>query len=121
MTKRSSLTSVIALFSVCLLASLPVSVRADDSDTRAVPLKTPPPRYPEQMRSDGISGLVTVKVSIDPSGNVAECTVSKSSRAEFEQAALSAIKTWKFRPASKDGQPVASQLIIPIKFSLADS
>jgi protein TonB len=43
--------------------------------------------------------------------------VSKSTRTEFEQAALEAIRSWKFKPASKDGTPVRANLIVPVKFS----
>lgn len=81
-----------------------------------VPLRTAPPEYPEELRQDGVRGLVTVKCAIDEQGNVTEATVEKSSNAAFDKAALAAIKKWKFKPASQDGKPVAVKISIPIKF-----
>lgn len=87
-------------------------------DARPVPVKTPPPRFPADMERQGISGVVAVRVVIDETGVVSECSIAKSSHTEFEQAALMAVKTWKFKPASKDGTAVKSSVVIPIKFTL---
>jgi len=86
-------------------------------DVRPVPVKTPPPEFPSDMQRQGISGVVAVRVVIDEKGSVSECSVSKSSHAEFEQAAVSAVKTWKFKPASKGGVAVKASVVIPIKFT----
>mgnify|MGYP002781123951 CR=1 FL=1 len=86
-------------------------------DVRPVPVKTPPPQFPSDMQRQGISGVVAVRVTIDETGSVAECSVSKSSHAEFEQAAVSAVKNWKFKPASKGGVAVKASVVIPIKFT----
>ncbi len=115
--KLKALTSYLVL--VFALSTATVTLRAADAgqDSRPVPVKTPPPVYPSDMRRDGISGMVTVKVVIDESGNVAECAVNKSTRAEFETAALNAVKNWKFKPAVKGGSAVRSQVIIPVSFT----
>ena|SRR3569833_143840 len=113
--KLKALTSYIVL--VFALSTATVALRADEQSSRPVPVKTPPPVYPREMRKDGISGMVTVKVVIDESGNVAECSVNKSTRAEFETAAVEAVKNWKFKPAQKDGAAVRSQVIIPVSFT----
>jgi protein TonB len=86
-------------------------------DVRPVPVKTPPPEYPIEMQRKGISGVVAVRVIIDETGAVAECTVSKSSQVEFEEPAMNAVKNWKFKPATKDGAAVKVSVVIPIKFS----
>ncbi len=99
-----------------------VSRAADAAfDEKPVPVKTPPPKYPPQMKSEGVDGVVAVRVHISADGSVAECTVAKSNRAEFDQAALDAVQKWKFKPATKDGAPVACKIVIPIRFSLEQS
>jgi periplasmic protein TonB len=114
--KLKALTSYIVL--VFALSTATVTLRAaDEQESRPVPVKTPPPVYPRDMRRDGISGMVAVKVVIDESGNVAECSVNKSTRAEFETAALEAVKNWKFKPAVKGGSAVRVQVIIPVSFT----
>jgi protein TonB len=70
------------------------------------------------MRRDGISGVVAIKVVINEQGEVEECNVTKSSRSEFDQSAIDAVKRWKFKPASKGGAAVKAHLVIPIKFSM---
>lgn len=104
---------ILAAFSALTLTA----ARADEAMVRPVPVKTPPPAYPTEMRRDGIAGTVTVKIVVDEKGNVAECSISKSTRSEFEQPALEAIKSWKFKPASKDGTPVRANIIVPVQFS----
>lgn len=113
---------------LALLAILGSLYAATDSlaqsaafDVRPTPIKTPPPEYPHSLRRDGISGIVAVKVEIDETGSVINCSVSKSSNAGFDEAALRAVKGWKFKPAQKDGAPVKISLVIPIKFSVEDS
>ena len=121
--KANSLLTT-AIVCATMFASVALSTaRADDSasyDVRPVPVKTPPPAYPDSLRRDGITGLVAVRVVVDESGNVAECEVTKSSRSEFEQPALNAIRSWKFKPASKGGAAVRSRLVIPIAFSVGE-
>ena len=96
------------------------STRANDStepDTQPVPIKTPPPVYPIELRRQRISGLVDLVISLDEQGNVINCTVSKSTRPEFIRPTVKAVKQWKFKPAMKDGVPVKYQLLFPINFT----
>ena len=118
MNIKSLFTKTLALSLIAgSLAIATVSAQEAAFDVRPVPVKTPPPEFPSAMQRQGISGVVAVRVLIDENGAVAECTVSKSSHAEFEEAAVSAVKTWKFKPASKGGVAVKSSVVIPIKFT----
>lgn len=83
-----------------------------------VPVRTVAPDYPPELRSQGVVGLVVVKITIDENGNVADPEVEKSSHNGFEKPALDAVKKWKFKPAREDGVPVAKKASIPIKFVL---
>ena len=86
-------------------------------DEPPMPTKTVPPTYPNALKNDGISGMVTMSLTVDEKGNVANAVVKKSTRPEFEQPAIDAVSRWKFEPAKKDGKPVAVQVVIPVKFS----
>lgn len=104
----------------CLLLAAPFA-RAEtvnnDFDERPVPVKSVAPTYPADMKRDGTSGMVTVKVIIDESGNVISREIAKSTRAEFESPALTAVEQWKFKPAKKAGHAVKVAITIPIKFT----
>ena len=111
-------SSLVTLLIISLTSPLVIFADGPDFDVRPVPLKTPPPDYPHKLKRDGVSGVVAVKVLIDETGSVTECTVSKSTNPEFDGAALDAVKRWKFKPAQKDGNPVKAKLLIPIQFQI---
>lgn len=86
-----------------------------------IPVRTVKPEYPRELRAQGVTGVVMVKCAIDAQGNVTETSVSKSSNEAFDKPAMSAVKKWKFKPARQDGNPVAIQVTIPIKFVVEES
>jgi protein TonB len=98
----------------CVSLSAPVALAQIKEPP--VPVRTVPPTYPDELRREGVSGLVMVKCTIDENGNVTEPTVEKSSNAAFEAPAIAALKKWKFKPAKQDGAPVTIKVSIPIKF-----
>jgi len=65
----------------------------------------------------GLTGLVTISLTVDDKGNVQDEKIIKSSHHELEEPALTAIKKWRFKPARKDGNPVAMHVAIPIRFT----
>lgn len=81
-----------------------------------VPVRTVAPEYPTQLKRDGVSGIVTVKCMIDEKGNVTDTHVEKTTNDGFDEAAVAAVKKWRFKPAQQDGAPVATKVTIPIKF-----
>jgi protein TonB len=56
----------------------------------------------------GVQGDVVVDVTIDPTGKVAELAVLHSLGYGIESSVIGTLKTWTFRPATKDGNPIAS-------------
>jgi RNA polymerase sigma factor (sigma-70 family) len=78
------------------------------------------PVYPLPMLFDGSTGEVNISFIVDTKGDVIEAAVVKSSDPAFEDAALAAVKSWKFAPGKKGGQPVNTRLEVPIVFSFND-
>jgi protein TonB len=114
-----------ALLIAVVLALLPFRLSADDTvytkvDVNPVPIKTPPPDYPSDLKRAGTSGVVAVTIVIDEKGTVISAKVAKSTHPDFEAPALAAIKKWTFRPAKKDGVAVKVGVTIPIRFDLED-
>ncbi len=56
----------------------------------------------------GVQGDVVVDVTIDPSGKVADLAVLHTLGYGIEFSVIGTLKTWTFRPATKDGTPIAS-------------
>jgi protein TonB len=100
-------------FALFVASAIIVSAQAVEPP---VPVRTVAPEFPTEMRAQRVSGVVTVSVQIDESGNVTDSTVEKSSNPAFDPAAVAAVRKWKFKPAKKDGAAVAIRVSIPVKF-----
>jgi len=86
-------------------------------DTKPLPIRTPQPEYPAELRAQSVEGTVVLAVSIDERGEVASCEVTKSTDKRFEAAAVEAVRKWKFNPATKNKTPVSCKVTLPIRFS----
>ena len=76
-----------------------------------------PPVYPTLAKNQHVSGNVTVDALIDASGRVTTMKVV-SGPTLLQQAAMDALKQWKYQPASLDGKPVAMHLTVTVQFRL---
>jgi TonB family protein len=76
------------------------------------------PRYPAEMRQAGVAGEVVVDFVVDAAGEVQRAQALRSSRRDFEAAAVEAVSQWKFNPGKKGGRDVATRLQVPIVFTL---
>ncbi len=64
-----------------------------------------------------ITGNVILQASLDADGKVAGVKVKSSTHSELEAAASAALQQWSFKPAIKEGETVASKIIIPFNFT----
>jgi TonB family protein len=95
----------------------PIIYSGNDS-TIAVPValtqEMPPWRPPTNIRNGvTLSGLV--RVIIDETGKVEKATMLKPIHPSYDTALLRAARTWTFKPALKDGQPVKYAKVIEVQ------
>ena len=77
------------------------------------------PDYPAHSRRLGEEGRLVVQVELDESGRVSHGRIVNSSGySRLDDAALAAVKTWRCRPALRDGQPVQAVALQPFNFVL---
>jgi periplasmic protein TonB len=97
-----------------------LAVRSAGSHTsKPAYLYNPHPSYPEAARKAGQTGVVTLRVSINEKGRVSAVSLVKSSGyALLDDRARGAVQRWIFRPARRDGKAVATQVEVPVRFSL---
>ncbi len=108
------------------------------SNTSPVPVSTKSPSYPEDARKNGIEGVFYFVLKISDTGAIesAMCyeknlfaengklkdkqVVEKYSQFvnQLEKEATDAVWQWKFKPAMKEGKPIVSEVVLPIKFKL---
>lgn len=66
------------------------------------------------LASPGASRWARLQVAVDPQGRVVEPVVLAGHSKAFRWAVLEAVRTWRFEPARREGQPVAVLLDIDI-------
>lgn len=79
---------------------------------------SPQPLYSEDARKGRIQGVVILQAIVDAMGNVTQVEVLKPLPLGLTESAIDTVKTWRFKPATLDGQPVAVYLNLLINFSL---
>lgn len=74
------------------------------------------PVYPPEAKEKGIAGIVITEVMVDREGNVVDVRVLKPLPYGLDQAAVDAVRQWKFRPGTRNGQPVGVFFNLTVKF-----
>jgi periplasmic protein TonB len=91
-------------------------------DARLVPraLLNPAPQYPPDALARRLEGVVLLQVAVDSSGGVAEVKLVRGSGVRsLDEAALEAVRQWRFLPARDPNSPVR-RVNIPIEFVIRD-
>jgi protein TonB len=78
------------------------------------------PEYPVHLKEQRVVGSAQIICLIDENGSVKDAAVDHAALPEFGQAALAAVRQFKYQPAVKNGQRRAIKVAIPIEFSLGD-
>ena len=93
--------------------------KAGDFDQAPKAIKEVKPEYPVGVLTLAIAGEVRLDIMVDPLGDARDARVSFSPHPEFEAAAVDAALKWKFKPATKNGQPVATHFDFLVQFKIA--
>jgi len=78
----------------------------------------PDPNYPDKERKARHRGTVVLGLVVGSDGLPRDITVSRPLSSKFDEAAVDAVKKWRFSPATKDGKPVATSIQIEVAFRL---
>jgi protein TonB len=82
-------------------------------------LKNPAPVYPNMSRRLRETGIVQLRVRVSDTGQPLEVLLSKScGYSRLDEAALQAVRKWRFQAASRAGVPLEAWVIVPVEFSL---
>lgn len=81
-------------------------------------LRFRPPQYPEAGRARGAQGEVLLHAVIRKDGNLGELGVLASPDADLAQAALEAVRNWRYLPTLLNGEPVEVETTITVSFHL---
>ena len=79
----------------------------------------PAPRYPRTARRRGIEGRLVLQVLVDATGAARSVEVfATSGHGLLDEAAIDAVRRWRFVPGHRDGQAAPTLVRVPVTFKL---
>lgn len=82
-------------------------------------LNNPGPVYPNMSRRLRESGTTELRVRVSAGGEPLEIQLLKSSGySRLDDAALAAVKKWKFQPAMRNGKAMEGWVVVPLQFGI---
>lgn len=81
-----------------------------------VPVFSPDPPYTPEAHKAKLSGNVVLAVTVNPEGRVSRIKVEKPLGMGLDASAVKTVRTWRFKPAERDGKPVPVKVLIRVTF-----
>jgi TonB family protein len=76
------------------------------------------PEFSEAARKAKYQGIVTLQLVVDSSGAPTKVHIVRPIGCGLDEKAVHTVETWKFKPAEKDGEPVAVLIDVQVDFHL---
>jgi TonB family protein len=80
------------------------------------PIRQVPPAYPRSA-PPGTSGSVDLHLTVTETGDVRDIEVMGTPREYFQRAAVQAVRSWRFEPATERGRPIPVRVAVRVTFS----
>ncbi len=83
--------------------------------------ENPEPAYPSQAKRRHQEGMVLLLVSVNETGTAEKVAIKQSSGFSLlDEAAMQAVRRWKFEPGKLNEKEVSSEVEVPVKFKLSN-
>jgi TonB family protein len=79
---------------------------------------SPEPDFSERARKAKYQGTVVMNIVLNKAGRVLRTRVTRRLGMDLDEQAIGKISTWKFNPATRNGQPVVVALSVEVSFNL---
>lgn len=79
---------------------------------------TPEPEFSEKARKAKYQGTVVVNVMVDQEGSMSRIRLVRPLGMGLDENAMERLKTWRFKPGTYNGHPVAVEMNIEVAFNL---
>ena len=89
-----------------------------DGVSAPIPIYKPEPPYTKEAKDAKLQGTVVLSIVIGVDGAVTDAKPIQPFDKGLTENAIQTVKTWKFKPAMKDGKPVACKVSVEISFKL---
>jgi len=78
----------------------------------------PEPSFSDQARKAKVQGVVLTLLVVGKDGRPYDVRVGQSLGMGLDERAIEAVGRWRFKPATLNGQPVATQIAVEVDFHL---
>ncbi len=76
------------------------------------------PEFSPRSKEAYVEGIVKISTVVDTDGLATASRVTSGLNAEEDRTALEALQKWKFKPGTKNGQPVKVRVTVEVEFHL---
>ena len=97
---------------------VPIRFVVNGPVTEPVKIDGPAAVYPEAARRARIQGVVVLDAIIDSDGRVEDLKILRGLPLGLTEAAIQAVKRWRYQPATLKGEAVSVRYTIPVRFKL---
>ncbi|MGV6395537.1 energy transducer TonB [Pseudomonas caspiana] len=104
-----------------LALCLSVSFSALADNLTLIPVYTPKPKFPEELKNAGIPGATRVQFVVHSNGSVSSVKVLKSDNPLFSKASKKAVKQWQFKTWEVTAErPASVKVVAPMIFAFGN-
>ena len=82
------------------------------------PIYKPEPPYTKEAKAAKLEGTVVLSIVVGADGTVTDAKIVQGFDKGLTENAVDTVKTWKFKPAMKDGKPVACRVSVEVSFKI---
>ena len=86
--------------------------------TNPIPLVTPEAEFSDEARRNKYQGVCLISIVVDARGYPQNPRVIRSLGMGLDEKAIEAVQKYRFKPALKDGKPVAAMITVEVNFRL---
>jgi len=94
------------------------SASVGGSVSAPIPVYKPEPTYTEEALKAKYQGTVVLRIVVDAQGNVTDCRVTIPLGLGLDEKAVETVRTWKFKPAMRNGVPVSVRAMVEVSSRL---
>jgi periplasmic protein TonB len=76
------------------------------------------PKYTEAAKEAKVQGMVVLNLEVTKEGSADKIAVKEGLAPDLDQNAIEAVRQWRFKPGTKNGEPVRVKAAVEINFRL---
>jgi protein TonB len=102
----------------CLGKEYSMGTQEESKMVVAKVIDSPKPEIPDDFKDEAFKSNVTARFSIDAEGKFTVKLIESSGNEDIDKIVLSTLNKWKFKPATVDDKPVASNRKLKIELEI---